>query len=475
MRRASCLDLICLGLIAVACLVFASCRKQTVSQKILPQATRQSRLDWNLKTLIGAYEQSGGTNAKWDESAKRALTEFAHSRSSGSAMEEDSIQIIGTNCRAAVESGCDDPMVRYLYIRFAMDQTNTPQDFAKALCDVALDLHKSSYPNIRKFFAAIRALDQLTYAYGTNVSSKPVLRQIQPLVGQFLLPTIQDKTLPPEEAYQVCKEALQQLRGDANKSNYARAYSTIEGPIFDNWPNESASWLLKGEAYIQKAWNVRGGGYADTVTAEGARGFAADLAVAEKSLQRAWELNPNDPRIAVQMIWVELGQGKGRDRMELWFQNAMRLDPNNYDACNTKLLYIEPKWYGSVQDMLDFGRECVQNSQWGGRVPLTLVDGHSDIYEQYTAKSKQTNYWKQPEVWLDVKAAYDRYFAVNPKAIGMYKYYARHAWSADQWAAFNDLVPKVRPLDYDCFGGKNEFEKMVQLAKTHLDPAAPKP
>ena len=30
--------------------------------------------------------------------------------------------------------------------------------------------------------------------------------------------------------------------------------------------------------------------------------------------------------------------------MELWFQRAMELNPNDYDACNYKLLYLEPKW-----------------------------------------------------------------------------------------------------------------------------------
>ena len=62
--------------------------------------------------------------------------------------------------------------------------------------------------------------------------------------------------------------------------------------------------------------------------------------------------------------------------MELWFDRAMELDPNDYDACYYKLYYLEPKWYGSVKDMLDFGRECVDSKVWGGRVPLVLTDAH---------------------------------------------------------------------------------------------------
>jgi hypothetical protein len=123
--------------------------------------------------------------------------------------------------------------------------------------------------------------------------------------------------------------------------------------------------------------------------------------------------------------------------------------------------------------MLDFGRKCVQNSNWGGRIPLTLVDAHSDICGQYIDKSEQVNYWKQPEVWADVKAAYDRFFTLNPDSTGFYKNYAWYAFHAEQWDAFNEIAPNVRSVDYNFFGGTDEFDKMVQSAKKHAKSSAP--
>ena len=96
----------------------------------------------------------------------------------------------------------------------------------------------------------------------------------------------------------------------------------------------------------------------------------------------------------------------------------MALDPTDYNACSAKLYYPEPKWYGSTQDMLEFGRECVTNHAWGGNVPLILVDAHRSIQRQYVDKLEQTNYWKQPEVWTDIKASFDRFFELNQKATG---------------------------------------------------------
>jgi hypothetical protein len=456
-----------------ACLALAACNKTNSLKKIFPEAARQSQLDWNLKTTVGAYEKIGNTSPAWDEPATNALAAFAKSRIRSFAADENWAVIIRTNCIAAVQSGCDDPMIRYLYIRFCMDQTNSPQDFAEAFCGVAFDMQKSSYPDIRKFYAAQRAADQLYYAYGTNMLDQPDARKITPLIGNDLMSVIGDKSTPPEEAFQACDIALTSIAGDAQA--YPQAYAAIEPPLFANWPDESTSWLLKGEAYTQMGWNARGSGFADTVTAEGEKTFVGDLAIADQSLNHAWKLNPKNPRIAVDMMRVILGEGHSRDQMELWFNRAMQLDTNDYSACSMKLLYIEPKWYGSVEDMLEFGHECVQSTNWGGNVSLILVDAHFDIGSQFIDESERTNYCKRPEVWPDIKAAYDRFFELNPNATDIYKNYAWYAYHAEQWDAFNELAKKVRPVDYNFFGGEVEFNKMVQLAKDHASKPAVTP
>jgi hypothetical protein len=153
--------------------------------------------------------------------------------------------------------------------------------------------------------------------------------------------------------------------------------------------------------------------------------------------------------------------------MELWFKRVMELDPSDYAACQTMLNYLMTQSQDSRDAILDFGHECVQSTNWSGYVPITLVDAHIAICNKYTDESEQTNYWKQPDVWPDIKTAYDRFFELNPNATDIYKNYAWYAYHAEQWDAFNELVPKVRPLDYNFFGGTDEFNKMVQFAKAH--------
>ncbi len=451
------------------CVFLAGCGKTGSSNKAA--AAGKYRLDWKMKTLVGDYNRIGNFDPAWDGPATNALAEFARVRCHITDPGESWAEIIATNSAAAVQAGCDDPMVRYLYLRFGMSQTESAKDFADAFCQVAKDMQKSGYSAVRKFSASERAVDQLFYVYGTNVQTVPEANQISSFVGQVVMSVVQDKTTPPEEVYEVCDLGLSGL--GAHPGDYEKGYSMLEPPLFANWPNESTSWLLKGEAYTGMAWDARGSGSGDTVTAQGQETFAKDLAIAADALGHAWKLNPHDARIARQMMSVELGQGKGRDRMELWFQRAMALDPDYYDACSQKLYYLEPKWYGSTDDMLEFGRECVQNTNWGGTVPLILLDAHYTICNQYVDESERADYWKQPVVWADVKSAYERYFQLYPDDATRLPYYARYAYWAEDWDKLNELLPKLGPVNYDFFGGKEEFDKMVQLAGEHAaKPAA---
>jgi hypothetical protein len=119
--------------------------------------------------------------------------------------------------------------------------------------------------------------------------------------------------------------------------------------------------------------------------------------------------------------------------------------------------------------MIAFGRQCATSTDWGGKVPLILADAHWDYYIYLNDPEIKSNYWKLPDVWPDIKASYDRFFEINPDAIGYYHNYVWYAYHAEQWDALNELIPKLGPINYSYFGGKEEFDKMVRSAKEHGD------
>lgn len=426
--------------------------------------SKPSRLEWNLKTTVEAYNHAGFTNAEWDEPARQSLAELARLLSAETNSNERCAEIISTNATAAVEAGCNDPLINYVFIRFSMAQTNSKEAFLAAFCKSAAELNSSSYPPIRKFYAAARGIDQMYYTYGTNSAGRPDGNELFAILSANLPTTLADKTMPAQDAYEVACLVSYLTSGSAE--NHRRAYQMVEGPLFDIWPHAYTTWLFKGNYYIWLAWEARGSGPASEVTADGWVGLSNNLAVAQDAFEHAWKLDPKQSDIADQMITVVLGQGGDRDRMQLWFNRAMEVNTNDYAACKQKLYYLEPKWYGSDEEQLAFGRECAHSTNWGGRVPLTLVDAHDFIAGRYKGEA-QTNYWKRPEVWSDVQAAFDRFFELNPDDIGWYHNYALYAYRAEQWDKLNELIPKLGPVNYSYFGGKDEFDKMVRLAKEH--------
>jgi len=71
-------------------------------------------------------------------------------------------------------------------------------------------------------------------------------------------------------------------------------------------------------------------------------------------------------------------------------------------------------------------------------------------------------------VWPDIKAGYEKYAQLNPNA-SLFRYpYAAYAFRCGQLAAFTEQIALIRKndgkLNYNYFGGKDAFEKLVTIA-----------
>jgi hypothetical protein len=154
-----------------AVLIIAGCGPSPAEKRNMAQAAREARLKWNTDTLVGAYQSAGHTDPKWDGAAKGALLEFARSRSGAVNADENCNDIISNDCVSANSAGCTDPMIRYLSVRFASDQSQSKEWFVDAFNGAANGLEDSSYPPIRKYYGWLRAAGQarFAYGYGTNI------------------------------------------------------------------------------------------------------------------------------------------------------------------------------------------------------------------------------------------------------------------------------------------------------------------
>jgi hypothetical protein len=439
-------------------LVFAlvSCSPRQVTN-------REDRLKWNLNALTNDYHSAGRNNLKWDKQAEEALTQFARINAAPNDDLEVRRDLAGISAENAVKAGCDDPMIKFLYCRYA-DSTMKFAERQEQARAIAKDMENSGYAPLWKFYANVSAAEILWQERAANLW--PEVRQLRSLAIGDLNQALSDRTLPIEEAYQASETLFQLLA--RNTRELTNAYNTLETTLFKNGSKSAAAYLVRADFYLLCAWRARGNGSADQVAEEDWRLFHERLAESETALNKAWTLDPNSPQIPVLMLSVALGQQKPLPEMERWFQRAMKLEPADYQACRSKLHYLLPQWYGSREAMVAFGRECVAATNWAGHVPLTLVDAHSEFARTLPDANARNAYWQLPDVWPDIRAGYERFSEANPDATQFRYPYAAYAFRCGQWQDFNEQIKLIRQNDgevrYNYFGGREAFNKMVAFA-----------
>jgi hypothetical protein len=310
--------------------------------------------------------------------------------------------------------------------------------------------------------AAIRAAQAWKSAYGSNSNSTPVLSQYRRAAFRHLQPVLAAPDTPFIEAYEAADELRRAIFFNSKQED--DILPVLIDCFRTRWPKEARALNLRGRANVRLAWNRRGSGYADSVTEQGWKEFSRYIAEAERNLERSWAIDPTNSDTAVMMMEVELGQGRGRDRMETWFRRAMTVSPACYDAAYTKAWYLQPKWHGSAEDAIAFGRECVESKVWKGRVPLVLWEAHRMLASDQATGLKDAH-WKRPGVWEDVRDSFERFFELNPDGTGWRHDYALYAYKCGQFDKFLDLLPQMGWVNQPYFGGEQRFSEMVADAE----------
>ncbi len=442
------------ALLAIASII------SSYGQAMLEQASSvdKAHLAYNLKTTVEAYNSVGSKSPVWNQAATNCLEIFAEIRAITNGSSAELINKLATGLAKLNASKCNDPLIDYLYTKAVYCQSHSPSENALAFEHAASALEKSGYPAIRKFYANYWA----AYYYASLGTNQTKAESFLNEASFRLKSALEDNAMPSIEADQACDRIMTiTFWPDPGRWN---AYSIFEPALTNRWNGTSWELLAKGRAYLTYGWIARGRGYADSVADEGWTSMRHRLEIAADSLEAAWKLNPNDLRICLEMMRVELGQGKGPDRLELWFRRGMKLDPANYDVCYQKLEYLRPRWYGSIDEMIQFGRECTLNTNYAGSVRLLLADAHYEASRELQDESAREAYWKRTNVWPDIQLAFSQFFKLYPKEVGYRHNYARYAAWCGQWQEFEKQVKLFPSTNYSYFGGVERFNQMVKYA-----------
>jgi hypothetical protein len=431
----------------------------------LDRNSREYYHAWSRFNCVHEYRRCGKTNSVWDSPAIQGLELYCEYRSleDESPKQNDLMDRCAEELGKAIAAGCDDPLVKYLHVRVARMRKpgSDEQEMQKMQIACADSMEKMDYTSIRKAWASLRAAETMKTEMGESSKAPPRLTAFRRAAVHHLNEALHDPSIPPREASELTKEVWPMA-----KTSAIGRYD-VEGLLMPTleklWSKHAFSYWVRGRFYIDKAWRERGNGWADSVAEKGWKGFEENLETAEKILVKGWDADPTEIDIAIAMITVCMGRGHERPKMEQWFGRAMKLNPKSYDAVSAKEYYLEPKWLGSEQQVLEFGRECVENMEWGGHVPLILRDIHDKLQKYH--KINEVEYYARDYVWRDVQSSYERFFAINPDGVAHRHNYAADAYRSAKYSIFLEQLPRFTTgTNYNYFGGKEKLNAMIKIA-----------
>jgi hypothetical protein len=425
-----------LALLAGLCLVVAGgCARKNPDEPVQMAAMEDA--------IVDAAANSPAHSPKWDA----LVRDLSHRYVLGAGRYHPD-PALTTLSRQAIDQGCREPFVRYLWFWHEVSTTSAPSaEMSREGIAVMDDMHGQSYPAFLQTFAAMRSIEMFrrdTLWTETTDASKAEYNRLFSLLEHEAMDALESPGLTERES-RVIAGAFEAFWEDPR---YGREviFRQVEKAVANRYGDCATVHLLRGNEAILRAWDARGSDYADQVTEEGRRIFGEQLRVARKELTRAWALDPSEPMIAEKMITVCMGLSLPREEMETWFQRGQSAHAYYPSLCRAKSLYLSPIWLGTLDEQLAFSRECLAHPEYGSEPALTLWRAHKSYQ---SINDLPLAYFAQPRVWDDIKRSFDAYFEREPDMVFMRMHYAYHAWLARDWRTLSRQLALADPAVTD--------------------------
>lgn len=380
---------------------------------------------------LAAYAKQNPTPGTYDEAMKRLIRATAYDLVWYDRYHENLWKNNMRTAAAVQTAGVHDPIVDLVmnYDWFDNRRFDYPQRFADLQAAIET-MQKTDYPpaiHLEACSIALRLIINYKTKYHLTLAKTPamdVLPALLALWGQSYRELIAQQA-PNEFLFQHGAD----LQGFAKKDEEALDLVIAEQDraFNDTKPDHPARWALDGEFWTNAAWCARGSGWANSVTADGWRVFHERLQNARATLEKGYGKYPQEAEISHLMMTVTLGQESGADEMEMWFQRAIKADPDDSEAYFNKEWFLQPRWYGSVPDQLAFGKECVKTQNWESNVPMVFTKGIA------LAADNQPDLYAQPDIWTPTEKTYRDFLARYPASNYFRTFFAKHAYDGDHW------------------------------------------
>lgn len=287
------------------------------------------------------------------------------------------------------------------------------------------------------------------------------------LFGQMLT----DGGLRPEDQVEV---------GETLIFGWASAFFSRNRDAIHELRNRGAGfdWLaavIDGQYHVLKAWESRGGGYANSVSENGWKGFQKHLESATGAFSKAWQLKTNVALPAARMIYVTMGTGD-TEEMRMWFDRALSVEIDNDEAWSAMRFALFPRWHGSLPALLALGETALNTGRFDTDVPRKLFDSVTAIETEMQLPPGRRIFGR-PQVWPLLEKMYRGYIDAQTNAVNQRGW--RSTFAVVAHLAGRDQVAReqLEALDWDIqkwslAGWKTDLSLMVNEIAARTGPSA---
>jgi hypothetical protein len=349
---------------------------------------------WTERYMLDYYNKKGARSAAWDADAVEFLKLCARFTTKFKVNEG---KIMGLANRL-VTSGCRDPYVLYLAGNIFHHHHKLWQ--ALSLVEPAVnEFKKPRYPKLFAYFA-VRRRNNIHKCLRVSVPPEEQEEQFR------LLARASGDDIFKGEGRRFYIRFLNDEIYRERDTTTLELYNIIAREL--KAMKNADPWTLnyiQGVLEVKLAWQCRGSSYAAGVTRSGWRGFAEHLRAAARHLRKAHSLRPDFPFAADEMISVAMaGYAKRSERY--WFDQAVAACFDYRPAYTSYLWSLRPRWGGSHEKMLKFGKECLATKRFDTIVPGIFLKAVNDIASELDDE-REKEFFASPEI----RALIDEYFS----------------------------------------------------------------
>ncbi|WP_327004258.1 hypothetical protein OHA72_55995 [Dactylosporangium sp. NBC_01737] len=217
-------------------------------------------------------------------------------------------------------------------------------------------------------------------------------------------------------------------------------------PVSD--PTGALAQTVRAVGIVLRGWNIRGTGWARSVTAQQWAGFHEHLNRAEQLLIEVTARQPEQGYAWVERMIICRGISLGHDEARRRFDRLSLHHPHTYIGGFQLVQQLLPKWGGSWEKVDGFGAELLRTVPAGSLGLLPVLAGHLERFTDAGSDAEGAAYLRSPAVSAQIHQVADRTVR-HPGFQGGYRHYTAHDYFAMLFSLMGDhaaAAPHFRAL-----------------------------